>query len=91
MRATTKIKTIKQAMGHIIARETLPPQIDYSLPYTQKAWDAAYYLDKVKKTKPNLVKEAYRRIALIVDAYYTPNIKGEDGQYYSVAALDAMF
>lgn len=91
MRATTKIKTIKEAMGHIISRSTLPPQIDYTLPYTRKAWDAARFLSDAEKTKPNLVKEAHKRIQTQIEAYYTPTFKGEDGQEYSVADLDAMF
>lgn len=79
---------ISQAIDDIVSANTLPPQIDYAAPYRAKADKAEAFLNTLSEGAKN---EAYRQITERIESYYAPSIKGEDGEYYSIAALDAKF
>ena len=75
--------TTSEAIEAIILYETLPPQIDYTKPYWDKAVKAGEFLDALPELDRD---EAYEEIRSQVELYNTP---GECG--HSAAELDAMF
>lgn len=77
------------AINAIVALNTLPPQIDCIPCNMRQAGNRAEaYLATLPATQQG---ECYAEIESRVDAYYEPSIKGADGNFYSVASLDAMF
>lgn len=83
----TKEETIAYAIRAIVTYETLPPQIDYRVPYEIKMQIAkAFLLTLTVEELDNI----YAEIEKQVTKYYEP-VEMADGNYYSPAEMDAMF
>ena len=84
-----KIKQkIDEAVSDIVTYATLPPQIDYVLPYQRKESKAYEFL----YTLPIGIRDKYITIARrLIDSYYEPCFINESGESFSPAQLDAMF
>ncbi len=74
---------IQRAMEDIVTYHTLPPQIDYTLPYKKKADQAKQYLESIRGGK-RYIRQAYKQI----ESYWTEPVF-DDGT--TIAAADAMF
>lgn len=78
------METIKSAIDDIVTYATLPPQIDYTLPWKIKADAAETFL--LTQVHAEEAKKAFEEITRQIDSYFEPNEQG-----FSIAALDAMF
>ena len=79
----------KQNFNTIISMQTMPPQIDYITPKQKSDYNKAeLYLEKLSKEERD---EAWKYINDQVESHYSPTIKGQDGNFYSVADLEEMF
>lgn len=79
MKTITLTEKIKKAKDEIITFETLPPQIDYTLPYKIKANKAIEFIETLpEKMQTSIMNQ----IAVVVDEYY-----GENG----AAQYDCLF
>ena len=90
MKNTETLKNrIYEAIDTIVNYRTTPHQIDFT-PYSERI-----KLEKAKlliESLPiGLSMKYYQIIDSNIEEYYSPNILGENGQYYSVAQLDSMF
>jgi hypothetical protein len=71
--------TTKEAINAIVTYNTLPPQIDFTLPYRNKAIKAEKYLDKL----PPLEHDAAQlEIKTITENYYMEDEDGTSPAYY---------
>ena len=80
----SQITKLSEAIKAIVTLETLPHQIDYTLPYRRKAEEAGLFIDTLfPKRYRDLI---YKKINEQIEEYYAPN---EDG--FSCAYFDSLF
>lgn len=75
---------VKNAIKAIVTYHTLPPQIDYQVPWMLKAEAAEELLERLPSEE---YEAAMRETQIRIDAYYDPDPKTG----FSIAELDAMF
>lgn len=69
MKAPIHSLTLKQAIQAIVTYNTLPPQIDYTLPWRLKAIKAEKFLDELSQKEYD---EASAEIKKQTESYYSP-------------------
>ena len=71
--------TTKQAISAIVTYNTLPPQIDFTLPWRLESIEAEKYLDTLPGDE---IDKANAEIKKQIEAYYEPNESGQSAAYY---------